>query len=166
MNHVKKHIMLGVMDWQRFTFEYRLSLVALTQDLIRIEASREAALNLVLPPDWKTQLKRLNRVRTVHGTTALEGNPLSEAEVSRQMDLLASSSTSPATPSKDQRQVQNAGRAQDWVRQRFTPTAAPLRRSDVLRMHELLTEGSNETDNLPGRLRTHSVVVGTEALGV
>ena len=63
MNHVKKHVMLGVMDWQRFTFEYRLSLDALTQDLIRIEASREAALNLVLPPDWKTQLKRLNRVR-------------------------------------------------------------------------------------------------------
>ena len=120
----------------------------------------------MLPPDWKTQLDRLNRVRAVHGTTALEGNPLSEAEVSRQMDLLASSSTSPATPSKDQRQVQNAGRAQDWVRQRFTPTAAPLRRSDILRMHELLTEGSDETDNLPGRLRTHSVVVGTEALGV
>ena len=32
-------------------------------------------------------------------------------------------------------------------------------------MHELITEGSDETDNLPGRLRTHSVVVGTEALG-
>lgn len=153
------------MDWRQFTFEYRLRLDALTQDLIRIEASREAALNLVLPPHWKGQLDRLNRVRAVHGTTALEGNPLSEAEVSRQMELLASSSTSPATPSKDQRQVQNAGRAQGWVRERFTPTAAPLRRSDVLRMHELLTEGSDETDNLPGRLRTHPVVVGTEALG-
>ena len=153
------------MDWRQFDFEYRLRLDGLIQDLIRIEASKEAALNLVLPPHWKAQLDRLNRVRAVHGTTALEGNPLSEAEVSRQMELLASSSTSPATPSKDQRQVQNAGRAQDWVRERFTPIAAPLRRSDVLRMHELLTEGSDETDNLPGRLRTHPVVVGTEALG-
>ena len=153
------------MDWQQFSFEYRLHLDDLTSDLIRIEASREAALNLVLPPDWKTQLDRLNRVRAVHGTTALEGNPLSEAEVDRQMDLLASPSTSPATPSRDQRQVRNAGRAQDWVRQRFTPTAAPLRRSDLLQMHELITEGSDETDNLPGRLRTHSVVVETEALG-
>ena len=153
------------MDWQRFSFEYRLRLDALIPGLIRIEASREAALNLVLPPDWKTQLDRLNRVRAVHGTTALEGNPLSEAEVSRQMDLLAASSTAPATTSRDQRQVQNAGRAQDWIRQRFTPTAAPLRRSDVLRMHELTTEGSDETDNLPGGLRMHSVVVGTEALG-
>ena len=153
------------MDWRRFSFDYRLRLDTLTPGLIRIEASREAALNLVLPPDWKTQLDQLNRVRAVHGTTALEGNPLSEAEVSRQMDLLASSSMSPTTPSRAQRQVQNAGRAQDWVRERFTPTAAPLRRSDILRMHELITEGSDETDNLPGRLRTHSVVVGTEAPG-
>ncbi len=165
MNGVKKHVKVDVMDWQRFSFEYRLGLDALTSGLIRIEASREAAVNLVLPPDWKTQLDRLNRVRAVHGTTALEGNPLSEAEVGRQIDLLASSSASPAPPSRDQQQVRNAGRAQDWVRQRFTPTAASLRRSDILRMHELITEGSDETDNLPVRLRTHSVVVGTETLG-
>ena len=153
------------MDWQKFSFEYRLHIDDLRSDLIRIEAYREAALNLVLPPDWKTQLDRLNRVRAVHGTTALEGNPLSEAEVGRQMDLLASPSTSPAKPSRDQRQVRNAGRAQDRVRQRFTPTAASLQRSDILQMHELITQGSDERNNLPGRLRTHSVVVGTEALG-
>lgn len=153
------------MDWRQFSFEFRLHIDDLRSDLIRIEASREAALNLVLPPDWKTQLDRLNRVRAVHGTTALEGNPLSEAEVGRQMDMLASPSTAPGTPSRDERQVLNAGRAQDWVRQRFAPTAASLQRSDILQMHELITEGSDETDNLPGRLRTHSVVVGTEALG-
>ena len=56
------------MDWQRFSFEYRLRLDALTPGLIRIEASREAALNLVLPPDWKAQLDQLNRVRAVYGT--------------------------------------------------------------------------------------------------
>ena len=153
------------MDWARFSFEYRLRLDVLTSVLIRIEASREAALNLVLPPDWKTQLDQLNRVRAVHGTTALEGNPLSEAEVRHQMALLAAPTAPPSNPSRDQRQVLNASRAQDWVRERFTPEAAPLRRSDILRMHELVTEGSDETDNVPGRLRTHPVVVGAEALG-
>ena len=153
------------MDWGRFSFEYRLRLDVLTSDLIRIEASREAALNLVLPPDWKTQLDQLNRVRAVHGTTALEGNPLSEAQVRQQMELLASPTAPSSSPSRDQRQVLNAGRAQDWVRERFTPETAPLRRSDILRMHELATEGSDETDNVPGRLRTHPVVVGAEALG-
>ncbi len=165
MTAVTKSATIGVMDWRRFSFEYQLRVDGLTSDLIRIEASREAALNLVLPPDWKTQLDQLNRVRAVHGTTALEGNPLSESEVRRQMDLLASPSVPRSSPSRDQRQVLNASRAQDWVRERFTPEAPPLRRSDILRMHELITEGSDETDNVPARLRTHPVVVGTETLG-
>ena len=119
----------------------------------------------MLPPDRKTQLDQLNRVRAVHGTTALEGNPLSEAEVRHQMDLLASEAAPPSGPSRDQQQVLNAGRAQDWIRQRFTPESPPLRRADILQMHELITAGSDETNNVPGRLRTHPVVVGTEALG-
>ena len=63
------------MDWTRFSFEYRLRLDVLTSDLIRIEASREAAHNLVLPPDWKTQLDQLNRVGAVHGTSAGADEP-------------------------------------------------------------------------------------------
>ncbi len=70
LNGVKKHVKLDAMDWRQFSFEYRLSIDDLISDLIRIEAYREAALNLVLPPDWKTQLDQLNRVRAVHGTTA------------------------------------------------------------------------------------------------
>lgn len=153
------------MDWDRFRFDYRLRLDDLRSDLIRIEAYKEAAFNLVLPPDWRTQLDRLNRVRAVHGTTALEGNPLSETEVRHQLDLLAEQQDS--QPSRSAYvQVRNAGRAQDWVWERFAPTGAPpLSANDVLRMHALVTEGSDERDNVPGRLRTHPVVVGTEALG-
>ena len=40
----------------------------------------------MLPPDWRDQLDRLNRVRAVHGTTALEGNPLSEEQVAESLD--------------------------------------------------------------------------------
>ncbi len=78
------------MNWERFSYDYHLDLTAdtLLRHVITIEAYKEAALNLVLPPEWRTQLDRLNRVRAVYGTTALEGNPLSEAEVSHQMDLL------------------------------------------------------------------------------
>ena len=153
------------MDWRRFAFECRLRMESLSAELIRIEAYKEAALNLVLPPDWRAQLDQLNRVRAVHGTTALEGNPLSEAEVRQQMDLLASDAAPSATQSTEQRQVRNAGLAQDWVRDRFTPSGPSLRHTDILHLHRLITEGSDERDNAPGQLRTHPVVVGTEALG-
>ncbi len=153
------------MNWERFRFEYRLHPDLLTADLIRIEACKEAVINLVLPPDWRAQLDQLNRVRAVHGTTALEGNPLSEAAVRQQMELLAAGSAEPPGQSRDERQVRNAGVAQEWVRERFTPQAPPLQGADIRHMHALITAGSDERDNAPGRLRTHSVVVGTAALG-
>lgn len=152
------------MDWARFRFAWRLE-GNFTADLIRIEAYREAALNLVLPPRWSRQLDELNRIRAVHGTTALEGNPLSEAAVREQLRLQAESSTLPAPERQEQRQVRNAGLAQAWVRQRFAPESPPLQSSDIQKMHELLTRGSDERDNDPGRLRTHEVTVGTEAAG-
>ena len=69
-----------LMDWERFEFDYRFEINA-PGLLITIEAYRGAAYNLMLPPEWRDQLDRLNRVRAVHGTTALEGNPLSEEQV-------------------------------------------------------------------------------------
>ena len=153
------------MDWRRFRFEYSIQLESLPSDLIEIEAYRQAALNLVLPPPWREQLDQLNRVRAVHGTTALEGNSLSEAEVRQQMEHLEESSEPPVNQSMEQRQVRNAGLAQAWARERLAPGSAPLQLSDILYLHKRLTEGSDEKDNVPGRLRMHRVVVGTEELG-
>lgn len=153
------------MDWQRFQFDYRLRLDDQRSELIRIEAYREAALNLVLPPDWREQLDQLNRVRAVHGTTALEGNPLSEAAVREQIGPVALSSAQLPSRSREEQQVRNASIAQDWVRQRFTPESRQLQYSDIMHMHAELTRGSDEINNVPGQLRHHSVVVGTEALG-
>ena len=124
------------MDWRRFRFEYSIQLRSLPSDLIEIEAYRQAALNLVLPPPWREQLDQLNRVRAVHGTTALEGNPLTEAEVRLQMEHLEESSEPPVNQSMEQRQVRNAGLAQAWVKERLAPGSAPLQLSDILYLHE------------------------------
>ena len=153
------------MDWQRFQFDYQLRLDSQRTELIQIEAYKEAALNLVLPPDWREQLDQLNRVRAVHGTTALEGNPLSEAAVSQQIASAAAPSGQPPSRSREEQQVRNASVAQEWVRERFTPQSRHLGYSDIIHMHATLTRGSDEIDNVPGQLRSHSVVVGTETLG-
>ena len=135
-------------------------------EVISIEAYKEAAQNLVLPADWREQLDRLNRIRAVHGTTALEGNPLSEAEVSRQMDLLERPQGAALQRfTKEQRQIRNAGLAQEWVKRRFSPDNDPLRITDILHMHKTMTEQSDETHNVPGQFRTFSVTVGHEQLG-
>ncbi|MDE2719215.1 Fic family protein [Candidatus Palauibacter polyketidifaciens] len=149
------------MDWQTFSFEYRLDGPGLTSLLIEIEASRKAVEKLLLPPDWRDQLDRLNRIRTIRGTTALEGNPLSEAQVRELLDR----ETEASATTRESRQIENADAAQNWVRERFGPGEAPLAVADILRMHELLTRGSDEGNNVPGRLRAYGVQVGTPDLG-
>lgn len=148
------------MDWKRFAFDYRLSLDN-PRLLITIEAYREAAFNLVLPAPWREQIDRLNRVRAVYGTTALEGNPLSEEQVAESLDDHATE----RYQTREQEQIRNAGTAQDWVRSRFGGNEAPLRLDDILEMHRLMTRHSDEANNVPGRFRLSRVVVGTPELG-
>ena len=155
------------MDWEKFSFEYHLDQQGLIQNLISIEAYKEASLNLVFPQEWQSQLDKLNRVRAVRGTTAIEGNPLSEAEVSQQMEYLEQQTHNDDrhTATKEQLQIRNAGEAQAWVRQRFLPNSPPIGLKDILTMHEMITRDSDTDDNIPGKLRSLSVIVGTEELG-
>lgn len=152
------------MDWKKFSFEYRLDTQGLFQELVSIEAYREASLNLVFPQEWQTQLDRLNRVRAVHGTTAIEGNPLSEVEVAQQMERV-DREESRENATREQLQIRNAGAAQSWVRQRFLPGSPPIGTADILEMHEMITRGSDTRHNIPRKLRNFSVTVGAPELG-
>ena len=145
------------MDWPRFSFEYRLDLSSFVPLLIQIEGRKEAAVNLYLPSEWKEGLDLLNRIRTIHGSTALEGNTLSETQVGQFLE--GKIGLDPM--SRDMRQIQNAEVAQEWVRSRFGPDKAPIRLEDILHMHELMTRVSDEVSNMPGRLRCHGVQIGT-----
>lgn len=154
------------MEWEDFKFEYHLDTEGLFRHVVDIEAFREAALNLVLPPDWKEQLDRLNRIRAVHGTTALEGNPLSTSEVGHQLAAIKKPVEDINTRvTKEQLQIRNAGIAQDWIRQRFVPGSAPLDLNDLFKMHEMVTLESDVEHNIPGKFRTFDVQVGSPDLG-
>ena len=149
------------MDWSRFSFDYRLDLKGFMRLLIQIEGRKEAAMSLLLPSEWKERLDLLNRVRTIHGSTALEGNALSETQVGQFLE--GKIGLDPM--SRDMRQIQNADAAQEWVRARFGPGRAPIRLDDILQTHDLMTRHSDETNNIPGRFRSHDVQVGTPDLG-
>ena len=150
--------------WEAFSFDYILNQQDLFSDLIAIEGHKQAALNLVLPPEWQAQLDRLNRVRAVHGTTAIEGNPFTEAEVDLQIFGLPNRLES-SRLSREQLQIRNAERAQEWVTHRFVPGSSPVTLEDLLTMHQLVTKESDEGQNVPGRLRNYVVTVGSPEMG-
>ena len=155
------------MDWEKFSFEYQLDTQGLLRDLGSIEAYK-VSLNLVFPQSkWQRQLDRLNRVRAVHGTTAIEGNPLSEAEVAQQIEQLEQQNHDDdrKTATKEQLQIWNAGEAQSWVKKRFLPDSPPISLQDILTMHEMITRDSDTRNNILGELRSFSVTVGAEDIG-
>ena len=155
--------------WEKFRFDYQLDVQGQTlfRDLIAIEAYKQAALNLVLPPNWAERLDKLNRVRAIYGTTALEGNPLSEAEVAHQLEIVEKQGDKADLKkvTKEQLQIRNAAKAQVWVKQRFNPGTSLTTVRDILTIHELTTERSDEVNNIPGKLRTFSVQVGSPDMG-
>lgn len=156
------------MDWDKFSFEYKLEAPPeLFLGLVALEAQRIASTNLLLAPNWQEQLDKLNRVRAVYGTTALEGNPLSEAEVSEQMEIVDKKGGrgDPQKISKEQLQIRNSDVAQTWTKKRFEPGSSPLNVEDILKMHKMITQDSDTKDNLPGKFRTFPVTVGAPDIG-
>ena len=149
-------------NWESFRFELRYGRQNIQPELINIEAYRLSLNKLILPQEWTRDLQRLYIIRSVHGTTAIEGNPLSEDEVSRQ--LLGE--TPRARQDQLHRQTDNAANAFEWVEENFREQR-PIRLVDIVKIHELLTSDSDEGDNIPGRLRElgHNVTVGSPQLG-
>lgn len=148
--------------WESFSFRLDFDPSVLKDELVRIEAYRLSLNQLILPWEWKVDLQHLFIVRSVHGTTAIEGNPLTEDEVSKQLEATR-------TRKRDQvhRQTENALTAFRWVEKEFASPGRRVSFEDILAIHELLTTGSDQHDNHPGRIREsgHSVTVGSPQLG-
>lgn len=91
-------------------------------------------------------LRRVNRIRSICGSLAIEGNTLSEAQVS---DIINGRRV--FGPAREIREVQNAVRAYDLL-----PSLEPFSKKDLLKAHESLMSGLTED---AGRLRRGSVGV-------
>lgn len=92
------------------------------------------------------RLRRINRVRTVHGSLAIEGNILSEQQVSTILD-----GKPVIAPPKDVQEARNAIRAYDLYR-KWNPASE----ADLLHAHRILMTGLLDA---PGRYRRTNVGV-------
>ena len=92
------------------------------------------------------RLRRINRIRTVHGSLAIEGNVLSEQQVSTILD-----GKPVIAPPKDVQEARNAIHAYDRYR-RWNPASE----ADLLHAHRILMTGLLDA---PGRYRRSNVGV-------
>ena len=95
--------------------------------------------------------------RSIFGTAAIEGNPLSEERVGQ---VISQGDVAQASE-RAEREVQNLKRAYDELRS-VAPAGSELRleESDIKRWHAVITEGIPHEHNIPGQYRRNRVQVG------
>ncbi len=93
------------------------------------------------------RLRRIHRIQTIHGSLAIEGNTLSEEQISTILN-----GKPVIAPPKEVQEVRNAIKAYDEF-QNWNPT----QQSDLLKAHEMLMLGLLDA---PGHYRSGGVGVG------
>ncbi len=92
------------------------------------------------------RLRRINRIRTLRGSLAIEGNTLSEEQISTILD-----GKPVVAPPREVQEVRNAIKAYDEY-----PNWNPTSKTDLLKAHETMTTGLLD---LPGQYRASGVGV-------
>ncbi len=124
----------------------------------QIQATVFALGSLPLLTDDAFLLNMLYLARGIHGTTAIEGNELSEEEV---LELVQGDKPPAAGASDQQRQIINMLAAYEAVTADAPPINAPKFSVDLLNHYHQLAMDGLETDDAPvGEIRSHSVTVG------
>ena len=124
--------------------------------IVEIEAYKRSVLKIPLPPGIKGELDRINIIRQIRGTTAIEGNTLTEEQVSQLVEK-------GAPKSRAEQEAVNAHRAHDFIVEWHKTYSDGVMTEELIRtIHRLLTEGIDYDSNAPGEYRRHNVTVGAE----
>ncbi|MDP8247345.1 MAG: Fic family protein [Candidatus Tritonobacter lacicola] len=113
--------------------------------------------DLPILPDLATQLEEELIRRSIFGTAAIEGNPLSEEKVAQ----VISEAERTKKMRQAEKEIQNLKGAYDYVRTLTAPGTRLLLSEDIIRtVHRNITDGLDYKDNAPGAYRNHRVNVG------
>ncbi len=145
-----------------FIFSLKHDRVRLGEDLIRTKVQFLTIREIPILPNLASQIEDDLIRKSIFGTAAIEGNPLSEEAVKR---ILTEEEKEKATQ-KAERQIQNLKRAYVFIRETAqSETPFLVEESLIKKLHALITESSEEEQNTPGQYRNHSVKVGDEDHG-
>ena len=126
-------------------------------NLTRIAGAREVIDNAYLVPKWEAALREEWLVASAHASTAIEGNTLTQEEVSelqRGREIMASR--------KDRQEVINYLKVLGSMEEL---AAQPYSEALILRLHEQVTRETLRSPEYEGRYREVRVIVGNPRTG-
>lgn len=141
----------------RFVFSRRLSDGRLLRLLTEAKVLYATVIDLPILPSLASVLEEELVRRSIFGTAALEGNPLTEDEVG---DIIFKPD-SIKTKRRAEKEIQNLGVVYDFVAGfQALDSVEEVTESTIKQIHKLVTRGIEHESNIPGKYRNKVVKVG------
>ena len=146
----------------RFAFSWNYSSEAILELQVRASILYRTIADLPILPDLASKLEEDVIRRSIFGTAAIEGNPLTEEQVGEVLELFPEGE--PALEEIAEREISNlraAYRLFDEVETEDLHITEELLR----KIHKLITLGIEHPENVPGKYRSHIVKIGDKDHG-
>ena len=140
-----------------FYFSRRYDRQALTEKLEEARVLQQVVAEMPILPSLASRIEEEAIIKSIYGTAALEGNPLSEEEVGEII-----TATDPARSRQRARQeIENLKECYSMLKEFGTlPDGLELNHELIKNIHQLITNAIEHHSNQPGRFREHKVQVG------
>lgn len=130
--------------------------------LVEARILYETVADIPILPDIAARLEEDLIRKSIFGTAAIEGNPLTEEEVKKTL----SQEEMKGKIEKAEKQIRNLKDAYEIIR-KTTPSGKPitLEEAFVKNLHKIITKDCENPENIPGGYRNRPVKVGDEEHG-
>lgn len=141
-----------------FTFSARFSHEELIELLTTARILASTIRDIPILPKWAAHLEEEVVRRSIFGTAAIEGNPLTEEQVGE----ILSEPESTYAPESAERGIINLKSAYDFIKNLVAPpeSTRELTQALVKKLHSIITDGITGEKNTPGQYRNSRVKVG------
>ena len=120
----------------------------------RIDTLKDALSKAPLTAQLNAELNKLQIIHQVKGTTGIEGNTLSEEAVE---EVIRDQTPKDA----EERETYNAYKALSYIiSEKVGADECCVTEEMIKKLHEILTDGLNQNDNIPGQYRLQKIKVG------
>ncbi|MCK5706656.1 MAG: Fic family protein [Candidatus Aureabacteria bacterium] len=145
-----------------FVFSLNYNKSKLTELIVKSEILYRTVADVPILPNLAAGLEEDLIKKSIFGTAAIEGNPLSEEDVNKMLsqEKIEGKLIDP------QKQIQNLREAYQIIKQtQYSRQPIILEEKLIKSIHEIITKDSESLENIPGKYRNHPVKVGDEAHG-
>jgi Fic family protein len=158
MDTVKK--ILTVKSGQ-FVFSRKYEMDKLATPVAEATILHTTVKDLPILPDLADRMQKDLIRRSIFGTAAIEGNPLTETRVAEIVD----NPENTGLKEKAEIEIKNLEEVYGYLRLIQSTSAWELTEAFINDVHRDITKGLDDKDNIPGAYRNHPVKVGDRAHG-